>query len=74
MLKAWASRYRVGYEESLAVDAARFCVLHNGTKGSAGITYSSNRLAPTPHFGAPPLIYHPCQSRASAAAPGNCNW
>ena len=25
-------------EESLAVDAARFCVRHNGTKGSAGIT------------------------------------
>ena len=30
----------------------------------------SHRLAPTPHFGAPPLIYHPCQCRASAAAPG----
>ena len=27
-------------------------------------------LASTPHFGAPPLIYHPCQGRASAAAPG----
>ena len=30
----------------------------------------SNRLAPTPYFGAPPLIYHPCQCRPSAAAPG----
>eukprot|EP00964_Phaeocystis_antarctica_P060108 scaffold35820_cov65-Phaeocystis_antarctica.AAC.1 len=27
-----------GSEESLAVDAARFCVRHNGTKGSARIT------------------------------------
>ena len=27
-------------------------------------------IAPTPHFGVPPLIYHPCQCRASAAAPG----
>ena len=31
----------------------------------------SNRLASTPHFSAPPLIYHPCQCRASAAAPGD---
>ena len=34
----------------------------------------SDRLASTPHFGAPPLIYHACQRRpsahASAAAPG----
>ena len=30
----------------------------------------SDCLVSTPHFGAPPLIYHPCQCRASAAAPG----
>ena len=30
----------------------------------------SDRLYSTPHVGAPPLIYHPCQGRASAAAPG----
>jgi len=33
-----------GSEESLAVDAARFCVRHNGAKGSAGITQTSPRL------------------------------
>eukprot|EP00964_Phaeocystis_antarctica_P012710 scaffold6986_cov66-Phaeocystis_antarctica.AAC.1 len=33
----------------------------------------SPRLTSTPHFGAPPLIYHPCQCRASAAAPGRVN-
>ena len=31
----------------------------------------SDRLASTPHCEAPPLIYHPCQGRASAAAPGS---
>ena len=31
----------------------------------------SDRLVSTPHFGASPLIYHPCQCRASAAAPGS---
>ena len=40
-----------GSEVSLAVDAARFCVRHNGTKGcrSAGITQTSPRLN-TPRF------------------------
>eukprot|EP00964_Phaeocystis_antarctica_P068517 scaffold41502_cov59-Phaeocystis_antarctica.AAC.1 len=30
----------------------------------------SDRLVSTPHFRASPPIYHPCQCRASAAAPG----
>ena len=30
----------------------------------------STRLPSTPRFCAPPLIYHPCQGRATAAAPG----
>ena len=38
-----------GSEESLAVDAARFCVRHNGAKGSAGITK-------TPGCPNPPLL------------------
>ena len=33
----------------------------------------STRLPSTPRFGAPPLIYHLCQCRASAAAPGAGN-
>ena len=59
-----------GSEESLAVDAARFCVRHNGIRESAGLTQTSPRLN-TPLLSSPHLIYHPCQGRASAAAPGD---
>eukprot|EP00964_Phaeocystis_antarctica_P068486 scaffold41479_cov58-Phaeocystis_antarctica.AAC.2 len=59
-----------GSEESLAVDARHDFAAYVIFPRAPQHAPLSDHLASTPHFGAPPLIYHPCQCRASAAAPG----
>ena len=58
-----------GSEESLAVDAARFCVRHNGAKGSAGITKTSGCLH-TPLLSSAPDL-SPLSGQGQCRCPGN---
>ena len=57
-----------GSEESLAVDAARFCVRHNGAKGSAGITKTSGCLH-TPLLSSAPDL-SPLSGQGQCRCPG----
>ena len=56
-------------EQLLAVGCTRFCVRHFPRVHQRAPR--KVRLPSTPRFCAPPPIYHPCQCRASAAAPGD---
>ena len=55
-------------DESLAVDAARFCVRHNGAKGSAGNTQTSPRLN-TPLLSSTPDL-SPLSVQSQCRCPG----